>query len=196
MIRSLVALALALSACATADAPSATRVAGEAGNPLDLRRTTLIVGDVERSLALYRDALGMVARYDQELTSPGLARADADGVNRSRLVLLKTNDDFVAGLGLWQFLDRPAPPGPVGSGAFETGEVVLLFNSERLDEQFAAAAQVPGVTVVERPHLRDYPGPGGTTISVMVSTLLDPDGYVVELNQLLGPRGERTGEGR
>ncbi|MEM9054931.1 MAG: VOC family protein, partial [Pseudomonadota bacterium] len=76
-------------------------------NPLDLRRTTLVVKDIEKSLALYRDALGMTVEYDQELTSPGLApRYGADGQNRSRLVLLKANDSYIGMLGLWQFLDQ------------------------------------------------------------------------------------------
>ena len=76
-------------------------------NPLDLRRTTLVVRDIEKSLALYRDALGMTVEYDEELTSPGLSmRYGADGQNRSRLVLLKANDSFIGMLGLWQFLDQ------------------------------------------------------------------------------------------
>ena len=155
-----------------------------AANPLDLRRTTLIVADAEASLALYRDALGMTVRYDEELTSPGLARHDADEQNRSRLVLMKTNDDFVAGLGLWQFLDRAPADGPALDGRFRTGDVVILFNTEELDRHFAAARAVPGVVVVEEPHLRVYPGPAGD-IRVRVSMIRDPDGYTVELNQLL-----------
>ena len=152
-------------------------------NPLDLRRTTLIVTDAERSLALYEGALGMTVRYDEMLTSPGLDRYDADAENRSRLVLLKTNDDFVAGLGLWQFLDR-APGEQAVRGGFRTGEIVVLFNTAELDRHFAAARAVPGVTVVEEPHLRVYPGPDGD-IRVRVSMIRDPDGHAVELNQLL-----------
>lgn len=159
-------------------------IASGPANPLDLRRTTLIVADADASLALYRDALGMTVRYDEALTSPGLERYDADGDNRSRLVLMKTNDDFVAGLGLWQFLDR-APTGDRAlDGGFRTGDVVILFNTEELDRHFAAARAVPGVTVVEEPHLRVYPGPAGG-IRVMVSMIRDPDGYTVELNELL-----------
>ena len=161
-------------------------VAASPANPLDLRRTTLIVADAERSLALYEGALGMVVRYDEALTSPGLDRYDADAENRSRLVLLKTNDDFVAGLGLWQFLDR-APDeaqGPAVRGGFRTGEIVVLFNTTDLDRHFAAARAVPGVTVAEEPHLRVYPGPNGD-IRVRVSMIRDPDGHAVELNELL-----------
>jgi catechol 2,3-dioxygenase-like lactoylglutathione lyase family enzyme len=179
-------LVILLAACAAE--PRATGEALdpiEARNPLDLRRTTLIVSDMERSLAFYEGALGMEVRYDEELTSPGLtAKVDADGMNRSRLVLLKTNDDFVAGLGLWQFLDRPSSDGPVEQGGFETGDIILLFNTDELDAQFAAAAAVPGAVVVDEPHLREYPS-GDGVIRVRVSMLLDPDGYVVELNQLL-----------
>lgn len=153
-------------------------------NPLDLRRTTLIVADAEASLALYRDALGMTVRYDEELTSPGLERHDADAENRSRLVLMKTNDDFVGGLGLWQFLDRAPTGARALGGGFRTGDVVILFNTEELDRHFAAARAVPGVSVVEEPHLRVYPGPSGD-IRVMVSMIRDPDGYTAELNQLL-----------
>lgn len=62
--------ALALAACNAA--PSSTAGAQEAAaerNPLDLRRTTLLVRDLEASLALYRDAMGMEVSYDQIITS-------------------------------------------------------------------------------------------------------------------------------
>ena len=32
--------------------------------PIDLWRTTLVVADIERSLAFYRDTLGMAVIYD------------------------------------------------------------------------------------------------------------------------------------
>ena len=158
----------------------------EEANPLDLRRTTLVVRDIEKSLALYRDALGMTVEYDQELTSPGLStRFGADGQNRSRLVLLKANDSFIGMLGLWQFLDQTemdlAEPDPAD---FTPGDIVLLFNSKTLDVTFPAAAAAPGVTVIGEPRERRYPSPAGDIV-VMVSMLTDNDGHTVELNQLI-----------
>lgn len=155
-------------------------------NPLDLRRTTLVVRDIEKSLALYRDALGMTVEYDQELTSPGLAmRYGADGQNRSRLVLLKANDSFIGMLGLWQFLDQTeqdlAEPDPAD---FTPGEIVLLFNSNTLDVTFPAAAAAPGVTIIGEPKERRYPSPAGDIV-VMVSMLTDNDGHTIELNQII-----------
>ena len=141
--------ALSLSGCVIIDGPDSPRdyerdvvrvetvkVEVEApavdANPLDLRRTTLVVRDIEKSLALYRDALGMTVEYDQELTSPGLAmRYGADGQNRSRLVLLKANDSFIGMLGLWQFLDQTeqdlAEPDPAD---FTPGEIVFAVQLE------------------------------------------------------------------
>nr|WP_156780790.1 VOC family protein [Hyphomonas sp. Mor2] len=155
-------------------------------NPLDLRRTTLVVRDIEKSLALYRDALGMTVEYDQELTSPGLAmRYGADGENRSRLVLLKANDSFIGMLGLWQFLDQTdqdlAEP---DAADFTPGEIVLLFNSKTLDVTFPAAAAAPGVTIIGEPKERRYPSPAGDIV-VMVSMLVDNDGHTIELNQIV-----------
>ena len=155
-------------------------------NPLDLRRTTLVVRDIEKSLALYRDALGMTVEYDQELTSPGLAmRYGADGQNRSRLVLLKANDSFIGMLGLWQFLDQTEQDLAEPDAAdFTPGEIVLLFNSKTLDVTFPAAAAAPGVTVIGEPKERRYPSPAGDIV-VLVSMLVDNDGHTIELNQIV-----------
>jgi hypothetical protein len=64
--------------------------------------------------------------------------------------------------------------------------MVLVFNTKNVAERFARARQVPGVKVVEEPARTTYPSYGGEgVIPVMVSTLQDPDGYVIELNELL-----------
>lgn len=152
--------------------------------PTDFRRTTLIVRDIDKSLALYRDALGMTVYYDQELTSPRLERRDGDGKNRSRLVLLKANDGFVGLLGLWQFLDGPAAPPPKANPDFAPGEIVVLFNASDLDTRFEKVRATPGVRIMSEPTLREYPGKDGP-IRVMVSMLTDPDGHIVELNKAL-----------
>ncbi len=177
------ALAVGLAGCATPQAPPTAPAEQAERLPIDLRRTTLIVRDMDRSLALYRDALGMTVAYDQMLTSPRLERAGGDGVNRSRLVLLRANNGFIGMLGLWQFLDGPqaaAPPAP----SFAPGEIVLLFNADDLDQRFPQVAATPGVTVISPPTPRTYPSANGD-IHVMVSMVTDPDGHIVELNRLV-----------
>jgi catechol 2,3-dioxygenase-like lactoylglutathione lyase family enzyme len=175
--------ALSLAACN--DAPQAGAVEPPASsaaerNPLDLRRTTLLVRDLEASLALYRDAMGMIVTYDQMITS-------RDGSSQSRLVLLKANNDQIGMLGLWQLANAAdAPPPAVPETGFETGDIVLLFNTSELDTVFPAAAEVPGVRVLSEPTMREYPG-DGVTYQVMVSMLRDPDGHIVELNRRVYP---------
>ncbi len=190
--------AAALSACihtGTASPPAAPPALLGADNPypafdINLRRTTLVVRDVDASLKLYRDALGFNVVYDEELTSPGLAtRHGADGQNRSRLVLTQTNSAELGMIGLWQFLDpTEKDSAPPDAADFTPGEIVLLFHTENLEDRFAAAARVPGVTVLGAPSERRYPSPAGDIV-VMVSMLVDPDGHTIELNQkIFDPR--------
>lgn len=155
-------------------------------NPLDFRRTSLIVKDIEKSLSLYRDALGMTVVYDQELTSPNLSmRHGSDGVNRSRLVLLEANDSFIGMIGLWQFLDQTKKDKAQHDGVdFTPGEIVMVFNTTTLDETFPLAEIAPGVKVLKEPTERHYPSEAGDII-VMVSMLSDNDGHILELNQML-----------
>lgn len=194
--------ALCLGACATIEAPAPTGNAEAPKSllfgaddpypihPINLRRTTIIVKDAEASLALYRDAMGFEVVYDQELTSPGLStRHGADGENRSRLVLTQTNSAELGMLGIWQFLDQTDKDLAAPDAAdFTPGEIVLLFHTKNLEETFARAAAVPGVTVIGAPKERRYPSPAGDII-VMVSMLVDPDGHTIELNEkIFDPR--------
>lgn len=155
-------------------------------HPINLRRTTLIVRDLDTSLLLYRDALGFDVVYDQELTSPGLkTRYETDGVNRSRLVLTQTNSGAMGMIGLWQFLDQTEKDQAAPDEAdFTPGEIVLLFNTTDLEGRFVAASAVPGVKVISAPAERRYPSPAGDIV-VMVSMLVDPDGHTIELNQMI-----------
>jgi hypothetical protein len=70
--------------------------------------------------------------------------------------------------------------------AFSSGSAVLLFTTTNLNERFAQAEQVPGVGVIEPPTDTSYPSyDGKSTIGVRTSTLYDPDGFLIELNEFL-----------
>lgn len=147
--------------------------------PIDLRRTTLLVRDMDASLAFYEGALGLEKYYDQIITS-------RDGTSESHLVLLRANDPNIGVLGLWELEDADQAPAPVTASDLTAGEIVLLFNTSELDTVFPAAAASEGVTVLSEPTYREYPG-DGVTYRVMVSMLRDPDGHIVELNNRLSP---------
>ena len=154
--------------------------------PIDLRRTTLIVRDIDRSLAFYRDALGMQVIYDNAIRTPRDAASDEEAMRASRLVFLRANDTYVGIIGLLQYTKPVKPALSQGDEPFSTGSIVLLFNSHDLESTFAKARAVPGVRALYEPTETAYPSYDGKgTIPVMVSVLTDPDGFVIELNQLL-----------
>jgi catechol 2,3-dioxygenase-like lactoylglutathione lyase family enzyme len=182
MKRVLLAAALALLMCQAGAAP----VADDERVAIDLRRTTLIVRDIDRSLAFYRDALGMEVIYDNAIRTPRDAPDDQSAQRASRLVFLRANDDFVGIIGLLQYKKPVRPAHNQGDEPFSTGSSVLLFNASDLESTFANARQVPGVRVLYEPSKTEYPSYDGEgMIPVMVSVLTDPDGFVIELNQLL-----------
>jgi catechol 2,3-dioxygenase-like lactoylglutathione lyase family enzyme len=167
---------------------AAAPVADSQRTPLDLRRTTLVVKDVDASLRLYRDALGMTVVYDHPIRMPRDAKDDAHADKASRLVLLRANDDFIGMLGLLQYTKPAREPRPAHAldGVLHPGDIVLLFNTRDLAATFARASATPDVTIETKPNPVTYPaysGPG--VIHVMFSSLYDPDGNYVELNQLL-----------
>lgn len=157
--------------------------------PVDLRRTTLVVRDIDRSLPLYRDALGMTVIYDQLIGG-----TDADGKPTAptvRLVLLRANDDFIGVLGLMQRLNQTETPPPPVFRKAQPGGLILVFNVRDLETRFAQISTAPNVRVSEAPMRIEYPAAGGGVIPVLFSAVWDADGNFIELNRILGtPAGQ------
>ncbi|QFU75728.1 VOC family protein [Halioglobus maricola] len=154
---------------------------------LDLRRTTLVVRDIDRSLALYNEALGMTISYDKMIRNPRDAKTDETSDISRRLTFLQANDDFIGVLGLLEYR-KPRKEQPLASSetAFEPGTIVLVFNVKDLDQRWDSVVATPGVEVISEPTRVEYPSYDGKgVIPVMVSVIRDPDGFVIELNQLL-----------
>ena len=156
---------------------------------LILRRQTLIVRDIEASLALYRDALGMEVIYDQEINRP---HPSQDRTQKLRLIFLKATHSFVGVLGLidyeYGYPDHPAHQKPVRHEGFTPGNSILIFNTTDLDAKWRSIVNKEGIKIISPPKLTKYPSYDGEGIlRVKVSKFYDPDGFLVELNQLLDP---------
>lgn len=147
---------------------------------VDLRRTTLVVRDIDKSLPLYRDGLGLKVIYDEVIGGT------------TRLVLLRANDDFIGVLGLMQRLNLDYTPAAPQFRKAQPGQPILVFNLEDLEERFARIEKTPHVIVSEAPQRIDYPGPNDSVIPVIFSAVWDADGYFIELNKILGaPAGKQ-----
>lgn len=185
MARNALALLAALLAISVA-APVAAKPVAEADRiGVDLRRTTIVVRDMEASLKFYRDALGLKVTYDNIIRTPRTAKDDTTAERSLRLVFLRANDDYVGQIGLMQYTKPVRTPRPAKTGDLSPGDIVLVFNTTGLQAKFDKAKAL-GVKVDEAPHPTTYPGYGGKgVINVMFSAFYDPDGHYIELNEVL-----------
>ncbi|WP_182911978.1 VOC family protein [Sphingomonas cavernae] len=153
--------------------------------PTDVRRVTLIVRDMENSLQLYRDVVGLKVNYDAVVETSGVALPAGEPGAKARLVLLNGNDPWIGWIGLMQWIDPPlADPGPYPRRMGPGGHVIVM-NTDDVEGRCAAAAKVRGVTTTSAPRNQIYPGRnGGPPIHVLGCNFFDPDGTLIEMNQI------------
>ena len=186
MPRILASMVVAITGLLATTIAQAAPVAEEDRVAIDLRRTTLIVESIENSLRFYRDALGMKVIYDNMIRTPRTATTDEEAELSRRLVFLRANDDYIGIVGLLEYTRPRRPIREPEPADFSSGSVVLLFNTADVDEAYAAAVAVPGAEPIGPPADVTYPSyDGSSALRVRTSTLRDPDGFLVELNQLL-----------
>lgn len=151
--------------------------------PTDVRRVTIIVTDMERSLKLYRDALGLKVNYDAPMDVSGAAFTQGGKPRPIRLVLLNGNDPWIGWIGLIQYTDEPNRPKLKLPKHLGPGSLVIVTNVDDAQRRCDAAAQIPGVRIASPVKVHTYPGRnGGPEIKVLGCQLFDPDGAFVELN--------------
>jgi len=154
--------------------------------PTDLRRTSLIVDDIDESLKLYRDILGFKVNYDTEVTMSGKALPAGEPGAKARLVLISSNDSWVGWIGLLQWLEPALPRAKTPRRRMGIGDAVLVFNTEKVDEHCEAVEKLEGVHMTAPAGNTTYPGrAGGDPIVVRTCYLFDRDGYFMELNKVL-----------
>jgi catechol 2,3-dioxygenase-like lactoylglutathione lyase family enzyme len=181
MLSRLSLLALVMAALPLAQAEP---VPADQRKPVDIRRTTFVVRDIDKSMALYRDALGLTMLYDQRIGGG----VDKDGkaiAPTVRLVLLRANDTFIGALGLMQRLNQAEVPPPVFAKA-GPGQMIMVINVADLETRWALIEKTPHIKIETPPTRVEYPAPGGGVIPVLFSAVWDADGNYIELNKLLG----------
>lgn len=144
-----------------------------------VKRTTIVVRDLERSLAFYRDTLGMDVFYRGLIGNPGaslLTGIDCKGLD---MAVLSAQGQEQGMIGLMAFVEPETPlPETEWTPRLRAGETILVIPTEhmrRLHERMLAG----GFTVVTPPTRMEVPGRG--EIHEMMAR--DPDGVVVNLTQ-------------
>lgn len=153
---------------------------GEPRLPAVVRRTTLVVNDIEASIRFYRDVLGFALRVDNR------SRVDASSLpselprgSPSRFVLMQGPDPLVGALGLLQY--GAAKPLPVPPAALRPGDVVLTIETGEVEAVFGRM-QAAGTKVLRAPETSELPGPDGRKWTTTFLFAYDPDGRLLEIS--------------
>lgn len=143
-----------------------------------IRRTTIVVEDIDTSLTFYRDILGLEVFYDGEIGADATGKLlGVDGA-RVRIVSMKGEDTTFGMVGLMQYITPEIKPRRSVVEMNLPADIVLIFRTteiHRLHEAFRDA----GMKIQCPPVRYEIPGRGMVT----GMSVFDHDGILIELSQ-------------
>ncbi len=149
-----------------------------------VKRTTLIVRSIDRSLAFYRDVLGLTIWYDDGVVLSGIGLAAGKAGDTTRLVIVRAQDPVVGMIGLLEFtaprLTAPAAP----RNQLGIGDIVFVMQGGDVDGVHERAV-TGGFRVHAAPHAFEVRGASGEQLRMRSLSLWDPDDYFIEYNERL-----------
>jgi catechol 2,3-dioxygenase-like lactoylglutathione lyase family enzyme len=147
-----------------------------------VKRTTLIVSDAARSLAFYRDVLGLTVWYDDAIVLGGVTLPVGAPGDHTRLVIMQADDPVIGMIGLLQFTAPPLPAPESERTTLGIGDVVFVMQTDDVEAVYARLKQW-GARVQAPPHAFEVRGADGTLLRMTTLSFWDPDGYFFEINQ-------------
>lgn len=170
------AAAAAIVVCAAQPVDAATSI---------VRRTTLLVTDIERSIDFYQ-RIGFKIWLDRA----GPRDPEAGGglplngkPTHSRIVVMAGQNDAVAMIGLLEYAEPSLAATRVRQGQIGVTDVVLVIQTDDMAEVYAALREA-GANVISEP--RPYSVESVSTKKTgLIMFVADPDGHVIELTQVL-----------
>ena len=145
-----------------------------------VKRTTLVVSNMERSIAFYCDVLGFKAIFDEQITMTGSGYPACNSGDRIRLAMMQGNDPAGSMIGLLEHLD-PRLPEPA-KRAVGIGDMVVVMQTDDLDRAHREC-ESSGGRIYSQPHPFSISGPDGKPVQMQSMTVFDPDGFILEINQ-------------
>ena len=185
LVTTLVCGSIALCALLLTGVRSAA--AAEPGQATDLvRRTTLIVHDIDASVRFYRDVLGFEVWLENtgKVSKSSLPTRARPG-DPSRLVIMKGRHPWVGMIGLLQYgAARPAPglQRRTLPGQLHPGDAVLMIETQDLENIYARMRRA-GTPILREPESSEVTGAGGVRWMARFLFAWDPDGHMLEINQ-------------
>lgn len=153
------------------------------GNTI-IRRTTLIVRDMQKSSRWYQDVLEMSPYYDDEITLSGVGLAAGQRGDKTHLMILKCQDPTIGMIGLLQWVEPswPAPTPPPTAVTY--GAPVFVVETDDVRALYERA-QAHETHIHSELHEWSVRGATGDIIDFLGMSMFDPDGHFFEVNQRL-----------
>ena len=146
-----------------------------------MARATIFVRDIEASLKLYRDILGLKPMFDNHWKGKGINMIMGTDGKELRATVLMAGDSVQGNLGIYQLYNEKGTPPPAPKGTdTRIGDVAVVFPTNdiwNLTKKIQDAGYEmisPPVSLIERPEYQVQP------VEMMFR---DPDGVLVNLVQ-------------
>ena len=149
-----------------------------------VKRTTLIVRDIEVSSKWYEEVLDMSLYYDDTITLGGKGMAAGKKGDVTHLKIYKCSDPVIGMIGLLQWIDPELPAPEEIPTKVDYGNPTFVVDTDNVDEVYKKALTL-GTHIHSEPHEWSVRGADGNMINFIIMSVFDPDGYFYEFNQRL-----------
>jgi len=149
-----------------------------------VKRTTLIVRDIEVSSKWYEEVLDMSLYYDDTITLGGKGMAAGKKGDVTHLKIYKCSDPVIGMIGLLQWIDPELPAPEEIPTKVDYGNPTFVVDTDNVDEVYKKALTL-GTHIHSEPHEWSVRGADGNMINFITMSVFDPDGYFYEINQRL-----------
>jgi len=149
-----------------------------------VKRTTLIVRDIEVSSNWYEEVLDMSLYYDDTITLGGKGMAAGKKGDVTHLKIYRCSDPVIGMIGLLQWIDPELPAPEEIPTKVDYGNPTFVVDTDNVDGVYKKALAL-GTHIHSEPHEWSVRGADGNMINFIAMSVFDPDGYFYEINQRL-----------
>ena len=146
-----------------------------------VKRTTLIVADADRSIAFYRDVLGLKEYYNQHMTVSGNIIPAGEPGAYVHLGILEGPDPEVGKLGVLQWKDPPLAPRRAAT-RLGIGDLSIVTETDDMEGLYQRLKASSDCRIHCPPQNWEVPRGDGTQRPLQTLSFFDPDGFFWEVN--------------